>query len=140
MSVRFTTSDGTATAGSDDSPVSRTVSFADGETQARTVEVPFVLDAIAEPDESVNLTLSNVRGCAALGAQTSAVLTIVDNDRPLAQSAFSVGGTVTGILGSGLVLRHATTGENLASGQRSVHVLTGSCQSDFRTTSRSGRS
>ena len=116
VSVRFTTSDGTATAGSDYSPVSRTVSFADGETQPRTVEVPFVLDAIAEPDESVNLTLSNVRGCAALGAQTSAVLTIVDNDRPLAQSAFSVGGTVTGILGSGLVLRHATTGENLATG------------------------
>jgi uncharacterized delta-60 repeat protein len=116
VSVRFTTSDGTATAGSDYSPVSRTVSFADGETEPRAVEVPFVLDTIAEPDESVNLTLSSVRGCAALGAQTSAELTIVDNDRPLAQSAFSIGGTVTGVVGSGLVLRHSTTGENLATG------------------------
>ena len=88
VSVRFTASDGTATAGSDYSSVSKTVSFADGDTQSRTVEVPFLLDTVGEPDETVNLTLSEARGCAALGARTSAVLTILDNDEPLPQSGF----------------------------------------------------
>ena len=35
-----------------------------------------------EPDETVNLTLSQPGGCAALGAQTTAVLTIQDDDEP----------------------------------------------------------
>src|SRR6185295_13327853 len=58
---------------------SGTLSFADGET-SKAFPVPIVLDAQTEPNEIVNLTLSNPGGGASLGAQNTAVLTIVNND------------------------------------------------------------
>jgi len=116
VSATFSTSNGTAIAGMDYTHLTRTIFFADGDAEPRAVEIPLVLDTVAEPDKTVNLTLSDVRGCAALGNQSTAVLTILDNDRPPPPSAFSVGGTVTGLTGSGLVLSHPTTGENLSTG------------------------
>src|SRR5215510_13181793 len=83
VSATFATSDGTAVAGLDYTPVTRTVFFPDGDASTRAVDVQLILDTDAEPDETVNLTLSDVRGCAALGPQSSMVLTILDNDRPL---------------------------------------------------------
>ena len=76
------TSDGTATAGTDYSAVNATVFFADGDAAPRVVEVPILPDALIEPDETVNLTLSQPGGCAALGAQATAVLTIRNDDQP----------------------------------------------------------
>jgi uncharacterized delta-60 repeat protein len=37
---------------------------------------------VAEPDKSLTVTLSDPRGCATLGTQASATLTILDDDRP----------------------------------------------------------
>ncbi len=82
VSATFTTGNGTASAGTDYAAVTRTVAFADGDVEPRTVEVPILVDTIAESDKTVNLSLSDVRGCASLGAQTTAVLNILDNDRP----------------------------------------------------------
>jgi uncharacterized delta-60 repeat protein len=82
VSATFTTGNGTASAGTDYTAVTRTVAFADGDVEPRTVEVPILVDTIAETDKTVNLSLSDVRGCASLGAQTTAVLNILDNDRP----------------------------------------------------------
>jgi Ca2+-binding RTX toxin-like protein len=77
---------GTATGGtvplvssSDFSNAPITVSFAPGET-SKVITVPILDDAIAEPDETINLTLTNLTGGATLGSQSSAVLTILDND------------------------------------------------------------
>jgi uncharacterized delta-60 repeat protein len=82
VTARFSTSDGTAVAGSDYTPTTVTVSFADGDATPRSVIVPIVPDAVVEPDETVNLTLSQPGGCAALGPQTTAVLTIRNDDLP----------------------------------------------------------
>ena len=82
VSATFATSDGTAVAGADYTPVNTTVFFAAGNTAPRTVVVPIIGNTIDEPDKTVNLTLSQPGGCAALGAQTTAVLTIEDDDRP----------------------------------------------------------
>jgi CSLREA domain-containing protein len=77
--VDIATSNGTATAGSDYTAVSQTVTFNDGEV-VKTVNIPITDDLFNEPDETVNLTLSNVTGTGSLGAPSTAVLTIVDND------------------------------------------------------------
>jgi uncharacterized delta-60 repeat protein len=106
VSVRFTTSDDTAIAGDDYEAVDTYVLFADGEEGERVVDVPILLDDIEEPDKTLNLTLSEPRGCATLGQQNTATLTILDDDRPIINTDYAVGGTVTGLVGSGLVLRN----------------------------------
>jgi CSLREA domain-containing protein len=85
--VLFATSNGTATS-SDYTSVSQTVTFNDGEVN-KTVNIPITDDLFSEPDETVNITLSNVGGSGALGSQTSAVLTIVDNDPVVSYFQFS---------------------------------------------------
>jgi hypothetical protein len=62
-----------------------------------------VQDAIAEPAKTVNLALSDP-SCSPLWARPTSVLTIVD-DRPIVPApTFTIGGTVTGLEGTGLVL------------------------------------
>lgn len=80
VTVIYTTSDGTATAGSDYNGVSNPLIFAPGQT-SQTFNVPILDDAFDETDETVLLTLSAPTN-AALGAPISAVLTINDDDDP----------------------------------------------------------
>lgn len=78
--VDFATAGGTATAGSDYQPVSGTLIFQPGEI-SKTIAVPIIDDDIVEPEETLNLTLSNATGTAVtLGSPSSLLLTIVDND------------------------------------------------------------
>jgi hypothetical protein len=58
--------------------VTQTVTFANGDTANKTVNIPIINDTTAEPDETVNLTLSNPIG-ATLGIRSTAVLTIKAN-------------------------------------------------------------
>jgi uncharacterized delta-60 repeat protein len=105
VTATFATSDGTAVAGTDYTAQRATVFFADGDTGQRLVSVPIIPNTTSrEPDKTVNITLSQPGGCAALGAQTSTVLTIKDDD-VFIPPTFSVGGTVTGLVGTGLVLQ-----------------------------------
>ncbi|HTE45283.1 MAG TPA: hypothetical protein VK636_08590, partial [Gemmatimonadaceae bacterium] len=83
----------------------------DGESGSRTVRIPLHGDTDIEPDETVALSLSDARGCASLGAQTTAVLTIRDDDdQPAPPTQFSIGGTISGLTGSGLVLHERNSG------------------------------
>jgi len=79
VAVDYSTSDGTATAGSDYSATSGTLTFAAGQTSA-TFTIPIINDTMNESDETVNVTLSNPSGGAVLGAPSTAILTIADND------------------------------------------------------------
>lgn len=83
VTATFTTSDGTAIADVDYSAMNATVFFADGDATDRVVELSIIQDLTNdEPDKTVNLALSQPGGCAALGAQSTAVLTIRDDDVP----------------------------------------------------------
>lgn len=105
VTATFITRNGSAISGTDYTPVNASVFFADGDAVPRVVRVPIIQDLISgEPDKTVNLTLSQPGGCAALGAQTSAVLTIRDDDVPPPSPRFTVGGTVKGLIGTRLVL------------------------------------
>lgn len=110
VSVTLTTSDGTASSGSDYSALTKVVRFGDGQSGSRTVHVRLHGDHDIEPDETVNLTLSDPRGCATLGAQKIATLTIRDDDDQGPPADFSIGGTVSGLAGSGLVLHERNSG------------------------------
>jgi aryl-phospho-beta-D-glucosidase BglC (GH1 family) len=77
VTVQYVTAAGTATAGSDYTATSGTVTFAPGET-TRTVGVPVVRDLIAESTETFALQLSGATGATLTRA--SAIATIQDDD------------------------------------------------------------
>ncbi len=103
VSVRVRSSDGAARAGQDYTAVDTALFFADGDTAPATVEVPVTLDTTPEPDKNLALTLSDARGCATLGAQKSATLNILDDDGFI--ETHTLGGTVSGLAGTGLALQ-----------------------------------
>ena len=80
VSATFATIGGTAVADNDFEPVNVTVFFDDGDAEPRVVEIPIVEDSIAEGNETVELELSQPGGCVQLGPQSTAILTIVDDD------------------------------------------------------------
>jgi uncharacterized delta-60 repeat protein len=104
-SVDVSTSPGSAQTGSDFKPTSTRVRFNDGDAAPRLVEIPIREDQASEPPEQFALSLAHVR-CAKLGKQTRTAVTIVDDDQPPVPPAptFTIGGTVDGLEGSGLVL------------------------------------
>ena len=79
--VNYATSNGSATAGQDYTAASGTLIFPDGVT-SQTFNVNVTNDATTEPDETINLALTNAAGTGSLGVPTSAVLKIIDNDPP----------------------------------------------------------
>ena len=81
VAVGYKTTNGTATAGVDYGGQSGTLVFGGG-VASLTFSVPIVNDSVFEPDETVNLTLSNPTAGATLGSRPTAVLTITDNDSP----------------------------------------------------------
>ncbi len=76
--VDYATSDGTATAGSDYTRRAATLRFLDGQT-SRTVILSITDDALAEPDETISVVLTNPRG-AVLVSPRATIVTITDND------------------------------------------------------------
>jgi len=75
--IDYTTSNGSAAAGADYTTTSGTINFIAGQTSA-TFDVPILDDALVEGNETFNLALSNPSAGATLGAQSTAVVTIVD--------------------------------------------------------------
>ncbi len=77
--VDYSTSDGSATAGSDYQAVSGTLSWGPGDGSTKTFQIPIFDDGVAESNETVNLVLSNPTGGAILDSRRSvAVLTLID--------------------------------------------------------------
>jgi hypothetical protein len=86
--VNYATSNGSATAGSDYTAQSGTLTFAPSLSGSATAsfKVPILNDGLDEDDETINLTLSNPTGGVVIGDPTSATIKIGDNDNaPLVQ-------------------------------------------------------
>ncbi|MBE9107798.1 hypothetical protein IQ229_23555, partial [Nostoc cf. edaphicum LEGE 07299] len=81
VSATITLSNGTAISGSDYNNAPILVNFADGE-MTKTVVIPIVDDTVYESDETINLTLSNPTGGATIVTQSTATVTIKENDTP----------------------------------------------------------
>ena len=82
VTVSYATADGTATAGTDYTAVSGTLTFAPGES-AKTISVALLDDDADEEDETFALTLSSASGAAL--AVATATGTILDADGPAAR-------------------------------------------------------
>jgi len=92
VSIDYTTSDGTASDGSDYTLSSGTLSWTNGDATDKTISVPITDDTDEESNETVNLTISNPQGGATLGTIITAILTINDNDSTAAPPAGGGGG------------------------------------------------
>lgn len=75
VGVDYAVTDGTAMAGLDYITTSGTLTFGPGES-SNNFEIPILTDAVFDGDETVNLILSNPTQGASLGIQSTAVLTI----------------------------------------------------------------
>ena len=82
LTVAFSVSNGSATAGLDYTSTNGTLVFNDGE-DLKTFTIPIINDTVGEGDETVNLTLSNLIGTNTTLALPAATLTIVDDDTEL---------------------------------------------------------
>jgi hypothetical protein len=80
VSVMYSTSADTATAGSDYTEVSGTLTWLTGESGTKSFSVPVATDATIEPTETVDLNLGGITGNAVLGAMSTSTLTIIDPD------------------------------------------------------------
>ena len=94
VSVNYATANGTATAGSDYTAKSGTITFAAG-VISQTVSVPILDDAVYEGNETFTITLSNATGGATIGTPASGTVTIVDNETPPATTDLARGKTAT---------------------------------------------
>jgi endoglucanase len=88
VTVEYGTQAGTATAGSDYTPTSGTLTFAPGET-VQTVTIPVTGDTLDETDETFTLNLANPSNAALATAQGTA--TITDNDAAPVLPELSIG-------------------------------------------------
>ncbi|MBM7841752.1 beta strand repeat-containing protein [Herpetosiphon giganteus] len=77
ISVEFVTTDGTASAPSDYTTITGTLNFAPGET-SKTIDIATVGDLIDEPDETINVALSNAVNTTI--SNDEAIATILDDD------------------------------------------------------------
>ena len=93
-SAVVTTSAGSAEAGTDYTETSTRVTFADGDSSPRLVEIPILPDDESEPDETFSVSLTDAQ-CGVAGEQSQTEATIVDDDSPDKEPAsFTIGGTV----------------------------------------------
>jgi hypothetical protein len=126
VSVSYSTSNGTATAGSDYTAASGTLSWANGDGAPKTIAIDIQDDALEEADETVMLALSNATGGATIGSQATASLTITDNDAPVPQPGsvqFSAASASVNENGGSVTLTLTRT--NGADGAISVSVASG---------------
>ena len=87
VTVDYRTQDGTATAGSDYTSTSGTLTFAPGEDEKR-VSVPIVDDSVEDSGETFTLVLSNASGAGFASNGTEAVGTIRNTETPALTASF----------------------------------------------------
>lgn len=77
--VNFATANGTAVAGVNYTATSGTVTFAPGEV-SRIIQVPILDDPNADPTLTFTVTLTSPSGTGFVGGQSTATVSIIDND------------------------------------------------------------
>ena len=94
VSVDYATGGGTATAGTcgtdDYVSANGTLNWADGEGGAKTFNVTICPDAVSDPGETIDITLSNATGGVTIGGTNPGLITITDVPPPLS-GTYTVG-------------------------------------------------
>ena len=80
-SVNYSTSNGSATAGVDFQSATGTLTWADGDDEAKTFQVRLLTDSAAESAETLTLSLAGANG-ASIGSPSTSTLTIANSAAP----------------------------------------------------------
>lgn len=100
--VSFSTSPGTALAGSDYTTTTGTLNWVDGDGTPKSITIPILDNALPEPSETFTVNLSNATG-ATLGANVSSTVTITDTDVAIQLPATSTAGKLALAMGIALL-------------------------------------
>ncbi|HWJ54728.1 MAG TPA: Calx-beta domain-containing protein, partial [Vicinamibacterales bacterium] len=139
VSLHYATNAQTATAGSDFTNASGTLSWAAGDDASKSFSVPIANDTAVESNETVQLVLSAPDGGASLGAAT-AVLTIVDDDAPsgphgklqFSSATYSV---TEGTAQAQIAVTRTNGDDGAVSVHYATHALSATAGSDFTSAS-----
>jgi hypothetical protein len=101
VTVQYATTPGTATPGTDYTPVSGMLTFAPG-TTTQTVLVPVLGDTVVEPNETFSVSLSGAVN-AVISTPAAALGTVLDDDAPAPLSGVSVALKINDDWGTGYV-------------------------------------
>jgi hypothetical protein len=80
VGIGYTLVDGTATGGRDYAAMTGNVVFEDGDSSAKSIDIPILDDAAVEGTETFTLALGTPSGGAKLGSPATAAIAIVDDD------------------------------------------------------------
>ncbi len=108
ITVDFATSNGTATAGSDYTSTSGTLTFASGVT-LQTIDITILPDSVYEGNETVNVTLSNVSSGATI-QDAVGILTITDDETAPTVTLSASATTIAENSGSSITLTATLSG------------------------------
>ena len=122
VSVNYSTTAGTATANSDYTPVSGTLTIPAGATTA-TLSIPIVNDNFNEPNETFNLALSNPVGAVVVNANP--VITITDTIQSITTFTLPVGVENLTLTGTAAISGTGNTGNNVLTGNSANNILAG---------------
>ena len=126
VTVNYATANGTATAGSDYTSTSGTLTFSAGDT-SKTVNIPILADTVDEENETFTFTLSSSLNAAISTSSGIATMTITDddaaptisiNDVTSAETAGTVNLTATLSVASGrtITVNYATSNDTATAG------------------------
>lgn len=136
ISVEYKAFAGSAAPDSDFTAASGTLTFAAGDTTAKSANVHIVNDQSVEKNETVRLSLTGPTGGATLGPPSAALLIIVDDDQPVVvcdgQVATIVGTakseTINGTAGRDII--QASGGNDIVRGNGGDDLICGGAGDD----------
>ena len=123
VSVAYATANGTATAGSDYTASSGSLSFAAGETN-KTITINLLNDSLNESDETFSLSLSAPTN-ATLGSPSSVITTLTDTLVATSSTVLPTGIENLRLDGTAAINGTGNTGANVITGNTGANVLKG---------------
>ncbi len=103
--VNFATSNGTAIAGTDYTTISGTLNWADGDTAAKTINVPLLNNPVVAPDKTLTVTL-NAPTFGTLGAITVNTVTLAEPPYPSPRLDVDADGKYNPLTDGALIMRY----------------------------------
>ena len=138
VSVSYATSNGTAVAGTDYTASSGTLSWAAGDSTAKTISVPVTDEQLTSGSKTFGVTLSAPTGGATLGTTSTATVTITNNDVVPGTLAFSISSYSVNEAAGTVTLQVTRTGGSSGAATVSYATVSGTATAGTAYTTTTG--